>query len=300
MNRVPYNKLALTYAAQLDLLKERGLQIEEEPKALHLLEVISYYRLSGYWYPLLADKANHIFKPDSSFEDAFNIYKFDRELRLLVLRELEKIEVAVRAKMIYILSHSKGPFWYKDPANFRNPRTHTNTLSKIESEYSRSDDQFIKAFQHKYTDPLPPSWMLMEVSSFGVLSSLYSNLLPGRDKKTIARFFGINDKTLSSWLHSITYLRNVCAHHARLWNRMLRIQPIIPRSTSNQWLEKNGLQNDRIYYILSMIIYLMNTINPNHTIPLKIKALLEKYPNIDISAMGFSINWEEEPLWSND
>jgi abortive infection bacteriophage resistance protein len=104
MSKVPYTKSALSYAEQIHQLKQRGLIIENELKVTHLLEVISYYRLSGYWYPMLADKQNHTFKPNSTFETAFNIYKFDRELRLLVLSELEKIEVAVRAKMFYILS----------------------------------------------------------------------------------------------------------------------------------------------------------------------------------------------------
>jgi len=98
MSKVPYSKPALTYTAQLQQLKERGLLVPNQAKALHLLEAVSYYRLSGYWYPLLADKEQHIFKADASFDTAFSIYKFDRELRMLVLRELEKIEVAVRAK----------------------------------------------------------------------------------------------------------------------------------------------------------------------------------------------------------
>jgi abortive infection bacteriophage resistance protein len=156
MNRVPYNKTALSYADQLQQLKNRGLTIENEPKALHLLEVISYYRLSGYWYPLLADKLSHRFKPNATFETAFNIYKFDRELRLLVLRELEKIEIAVRAKMIYILSQSFGPFWYLDSANYSNPIKHADTLSKIGTEYSRSDEEFVQAFKNKYSEPMPP------------------------------------------------------------------------------------------------------------------------------------------------
>lgn len=297
MSKVPYNKLALTYTEQLQRLKDRGLNIENEPKVLHLLEVVSYYRLSGYWYPLLIDKQNHLFKPNSSFESAFNIYKFDRELRLLVLRELEKIEVAVRAKMIYILSHSRGTYWYKDPTNFRNPIKHAGTLSKIGAEYQRSDEQFIMAFQTKYNNTLPPSWMMMEISSFGVLSNLYSYLVPDRDKKNIAHYFGINDRTLISWLHSVVYLRNVCAHHTRLWNRVMRIQPIIPLKTTNQWLLNNGISNDRTYFVLSMIIYLMNTINPKHTIANKIKFLLKEYPNIDPHAMGFPANWKDEPLW---
>lgn len=307
MNKVPYNKTALSYADQLQQLKIRGLTIENEPKALHLLEVVSYYRMSGYWYPLLADKQNHHFKPNATFETAFSIYKFDRELRLLVLRELEKIEVAVRAKMIYVLSHSLGPFWYLDSANFSNPVKHADTLSKIAIEYSRSDEEFAKAFKNKYSDPMPPSWMMLEVSSFGTLSSLYNYLHPTRDKREIAQHFGLADKVFSSWLHSIVYLRNICAHHARLWNREIQIQPMIPRHTYRPFITQTSYVspetnqtlplNNKTYFILSMVIYLMNTINPKHSIQSKFKALLAKYPNIDTRAMGFPTIWQTEPLW---
>jgi len=307
MSKVPYTKPALTYAAQLQQLKDRGLIIANEPKALHLLEVISYYRLSGYWYPMLIDKQNHKFKTGSTFETAFNIYKFDRELRFLILRELEKIEVAVRSKMIYILSHSRGAFWYLDSSNFANPVKHADTLSKIGTEYSRSDEEFIQAFNVKYSDSLPPSWMMLEVSSFGILSSLYSNLVPGRDKRDIANFFGLNDTVLSSWLHSIVYLRNICAHHSRLWNREMRIQPVIPRSPRTPFLTITNYThpetgatlplNNKTYFILSMIVYMMNKINPKHTIQAKFKALLDKYPNIDTRAMGFPDTWKTEPIW---
>jgi len=310
MSKIPFNKPPLSYADQIKLLKTRGLLITNEPKVQHLLEVISYFRLSGYWYPLLEDKQNHIFKKDSCFETAFNIYKFDRELRLIVIRELEKIEVAVRAKMIYVLSHSKGPFWYIDRANFSNPVKHTETLSKIGIEFNRSDEDFIKAFKAKYSDPLPPSWMMLEVSSFGNLSSFYSNLKPSRDKRNIANYFGLNENTFASWLHSIAYLRNICAHHTRLWNKDMRIQPNIPNSPHYPFLSITTYFNDKTnqtlplnnkaYFVFSMIIYLMNIINPKHTIKEKLNSLLVKYPNIDTRAMGFPVNWRSELLWRND
>lgn len=98
MSKSDYIKPPLTYQQQIEQLKGRGLIIDNEQKAIHLLENISYYRLSGYWFPLLADKKAHIFKPGTKLQTAFSLYCFDRELRQLVLAELEKIEVAVRAK----------------------------------------------------------------------------------------------------------------------------------------------------------------------------------------------------------
>lgn len=300
MTKRPYIKTALTYQEQLELLKGRGLVVEDDVKALHLLEAVSYYRLSGYWYPLLADKPNHTFKSDASFETAFNLYKFDRELRLLVLRELEKIEVSVRAKMIYILSHSRGSLWYAVPSNFRNHGSHAKTLERMKEEFERSDEQFIYSFKAKYNDPMPPSWIMMEISSFGALSHLYSNLVPGMDKRKIAKFYGINDRTFKSWLHSIVYLRNLCAHHSRLWNRTMSIAPNKPRNTEYQWLDKESVPNNKVYFVLSMIVYLLKIINPKQSVPYKLKDLLSKYPNVDTSAMGFPENWESEPLWETN
>jgi len=308
MSKVPYTKQPLSYSDQIQQLRKRGLIIENEPKALHLLEVISYYRLSGYWYPMLSDKVNHIFKPNSTFELAYCIYKFDRELRLLILSELEKIEIAIRAKMIYALSHSSGVFWYTNPLNFNNQITYNETISKIKTEYERSDEDFIKSFKRKYSDSMPPSWMMFEFSSFGILSSLYSNLLPGKGRRDIANYFGLSDSVMESWLHSIVYLRNICAHHSRLWNKEMRIQPIIPRNPRNQFIiqtnylspDESGTPralNKKAYFILSMIIYLMNVINPKNSVPTKVKRLFEKYPNIDSRAMGFPEDWQNEPLW---
>lgn len=179
---------------------------------MHLLEAVSYYRLSGYWYPLLQDKANHKFKPGSDFETAFKLYCFDRELRRMVISKLEKIEVAVRAKMIYILSHQYGPFWFQDPKYFRNPVKHADTISKIGMEYARSDEEFINAFRNKYSDPLPPSWMTLGITSFGTLSMLYSNLLPSREKRDIAHFFGVADKVFSSWFTSEMFAHIIRAY----------------------------------------------------------------------------------------
>lgn len=258
---------------------------------------VSYYRLSGYWYPLLDDKYNHRFKPGATFETGFRLYCFDRELRKVVMAELEKIEVAIRAHMIYVLSHRFGPFWFTDPNLFTNTASHSKMMSSLTSEYARSDEQFIKAFRQKYSDLFPPSWMLLEISSFGTLSMLYKNLNTTHEKRQIANFFGLDDQTFGSWLHCIVYLRNVCAHHSRLWNRVMSIQPRIPRTPRKLWLVNSSVSNNRAYFALAMILFLSKTVNPNNRFLEKLNSLFHKYPEIDKSAMGFDVGWNNEPLW---
>lgn len=309
MPLIPYTKPALTYNDQLQQLKNRGLAVANDPKALHLLETISYYRFSAYWYPLLAEpKSAHLFKAGARFEDAFRLYCFDRHLRKLIVAELEKVEVAIRSKLIYTLSHKYGPFWYNSPAIFNHPAAHAAMLAKINEEYTRSDEKFIQEFRLKYSDPLPPSRMMLELTSFGTLSQIYRNLKHQRDRRNIANYFCLDDTTFGSWLHTIVYIRNVCAHHARLWNRVFRIAPRIPLTTSKPWITITTLPNpipgqplvslkDRTYFLLSMIAYLLGTIDPANTFKNKLNQLLATYPSVDIAAMGFPAGWANEPLW---
>jgi len=265
--------------------------------------------LSAYWHPMLAQpKIAHVFKLGSTFNNGFKLYCFDRELRKLILGEIEKIEIAVRAKLIYTLSQNQGAFWYTNSSLFQNQNKFTTTLSKIKSEYNRTDEKFIADFKRKYNDLMPPSWMMLELTSFGSLSMLFQNLKQAQDKRDIAHYFGLDDSTFQSWLHSIVYVRNLCAHHSRLWSRIMSISPQIPITPANPWITITNIPhnilgnpsvniNNRSYFLLSMIIYLLNTVNPNHSFKNQLFQLLKKYPMIDVKAMGFPNGWENEALW---
>ena len=100
-----------------------------------------------------------------------------------------------------------------------------------------------------------------------------------------------------SWLHAITYIRNICAHHSRLWNKILGIRPIIPRRMVNPFVSIPSTSNNKVYYVLCMITYLLDIINPNNTFRDKLRDLFVEYPNIDVVAMGFPRNWQNEPFW---
>lgn len=136
----------------------------------------------------------------------------------------------------------------------------------------------------------------MEVTSFGTLSMLYKGLKNGRSKRALANYYGLSDTVMESWLHAIVYVRNICAHHSRLWNKNLRIRPLVPRHTTHPFLS-NPTHNNRTFYVLSIILYLLKTVNPQNTLAERVRLLLDKYPSVDYVAMGFPHNWEQEPLW---
>ena len=298
MKKTSYSKQIQTIAFQISILKQRGMVIADETAAEDWLRKVSYYRMSGYWYPLLADRDNHIFKTGSTFEQARMLYEFDSCLRKIVLSSIEPIEVAIRTQMAYVMSMAHNGYWFEDTNLFNNSFLHIRTIASIQDEYQRSDEQFVRSFRRKYTDPLPPSWITLEITSFGTMSILYQNLKPGLPKREVAAAFGVSDTVFASWLHSLVYVRNVCAHHARLWNRTLGIRPLMPRRTHYTFITQPTVNTQRVYFVLAIIRYWLNIIEPANTLTQDITTLFEKHPNVYPGALGFPELWQQEPLWN--
>jgi len=179
------NKPALSIADQLALLKQRGMLFRDEPAALHILSNISYYRLKGYWWDMQQDFKLHTLQPNTYFEDIVARYNFDRKLRLILFDAIERIEIALRTKMIYHLSISHGSLWYLNPALFENTSItingvaktiHQNTIEELQKEFKRSQEIFIKDHHTRYPDQNADSWKILEVATMGTLSKLYKNL----------------------------------------------------------------------------------------------------------------------------
>lgn len=297
MNKVPYIKKNQSFASQISLLKQRGMTIINDNEAETWLRRVSYYRMSGYWYPLLADRENHIFKAGATFNQACYLYEFDQKFREVVFNYIGRIEIAVRTQMSYVMSMANDGYWFNDKTLFSRNDQHIKSLQSITDEFQRSDEQFVRAFRNKYSNPLPPSWITLEVTSFGTMSILYQNLKPSLSKRAVAAVFGVSDKVFSSWLHTLVYVRNICAHHARLWNRTLGVRPLMPRHPRNTFIAQPQSGTQRMYFVLAIIRYIMNLIEPNNSVLRDIKQLFALYPNIPLRAIGFPDSWEQESLW---
>lgn len=286
---------------QIALLQSRNMQFRNINDAPHFLSNISYYRLKGYWWELQDDKINHHFAPNSYFEDVIDLYNFDRHFRLIVFNAIERIEIALRTKLIYHLSQSHGPHWYFSPSIFEDPKRFTSFLGKINMDMSSSSEEFIVKHFDNHADEMPESWKALEVLTLGTLSKLYSNLkhqLPEKNK--IAEEFGLNNqKYLVSWLLTITVIRNIIAHHGRLWNRVIINKYDWPPTSRNPILSyiPNNHQRRKIFPILSAIIYMNNEISPGHHIKYELLSLFAQFPDTQLSKMGFPANWKDESLW---
>jgi abortive infection bacteriophage resistance protein len=313
-----FNKQALTFDQQIALLKSRGLRIDDEERAKRHLRNVSYYRLSAYMIPFMqigpyGEKLD-MFTPDTTWDNVYDLYKFDRKLRLLVFDAIERIEIALRTLLIYQLSHKYGSHWQNDPSIFMAPKVYKKT-GKVYDVYSDIQNHiseqlnanqkviFIKHYIDTYDDPkTPPSWMSVELLYFNELSKIFQNLKDRGDRINISKSFDIKDDGIfCSWLHTLNYIRNICAHHSRLWNISLAIPPRKYYNRSpKMWFtdyEIASVQSSRMYYSLSLILYLLQTVNPKTKFRNHFYSLINKYPIANLGHMGFPNNWEEHPLW---
>ncbi len=298
-----YTKAALSIPDQVNRWRAKGLVITDQAAAERALTFVGYFRLRGYALPFMqSTPTGRQFNSGTTFEQITELCEFDRELRVLILRELERIEVAVRTVISNSLSMSHGPFWYfNHPTQVLGHITVQGNkkvafdiggfLHDIERETQRSSDVFAKHYFDKYTDPLlPPSWLAAECLSFGKWSRLYRHLTHGRSP--IARQFQLPVDVFESWLHALTILRNTCAHHARVWNRRFSIRPKV----LNQW--STHFSNQQSIYCYLAVIQLFNrAIDGNCPFASDLQALLNRYPQLSLSTMGFPTGWSNDPLW---
>ncbi|HOU84785.1 MAG TPA: Abi family protein [Spirochaetota bacterium] len=305
-----YKKDPKTIQQQIELLKERGLSFNNEKEAESILSSVSYYRLSAYFLTFQHKDGTHAFKPNATFNYAYNTYLFDGELRHILFNAIETIEIALKARMINLLSIEYGSLWYINNIYFFNKEWHADCLEIIKKDINNSKEVFIEHYRSKYSDPeMPPAWIALEVVSLGTISKMYKNLLKGKIKTEIAKSFGLPVDVFSSWIETLAYVRNLCAHHSRVWNRILVKKPILPNRVKNKWVtlpfqmktvddtNENEHLKIRIYPVLCLIQYLIRTIDNKNSIFNEMKSCLTMYPTVPISYMGFPDNWVEDDFW---
>ena len=314
MTKQKYTKTPLSFKEQLVKLGNRGLTIQDSVKANSYLSSISYYRLSAYFLPY--QKIKDTFNAGTTFNQIIQTYMFDKDLRLLVFDCIERLEIAIRTQFIYAMAlHYNDSHWQDNKSLFIHPFYNRvgnivdpyadlqNIISKAKT--NRRPEVFIKHYIDTYNTPSnPPSWMCLELLTMGELSHIYRGLRNNSDKKRIASFFGVHHKVFTSWLHTLTYVRNLCAHHSRLWNRDLAIEPNRLLKPIGNWVGNKYQNNKRTFYFLCVLKYMLNRANPTNTLTPKIDELFRKYPTVPIQYLGIPsdnndnlLNCKNEPLW---
>jgi abortive infection bacteriophage resistance protein len=304
MSKRRFTKPFTSYQEQLEKLRNRGLVIPDWEEAGWFISYCNYYRLSGYI--LAFEKERNVILPGTTFDDVKKLYEFDRALRGLVWEAIAVIEVSVKSRVAYQLGESGDPFLHKNKQLFQNTGTWHVWLEKIRKDTKGSKEPFVNHFKETYAEyPDLPIWVLTELMSFGSLSTFYSEI-QGVYQRQIAWYFGVPHTILESWLHSLTYVRNLCAHHARLWDRYLCIFSKIPKRRS-EWdcFRENNLSR-RTFFTLSIIKFLLNKIKEHTNVDIdwskRIVALMDNHPHVPNFErhMGIPGNWKQMDLWQYD
>jgi abortive infection bacteriophage resistance protein len=235
------------------------------------------------------------FQPGTSFEQVVDLYEFDRQLRLEVLDGVERIEVALRTAVTYRFALVAGAFGHTEPSHFRRSFDHAEWLRRVEEEIARSHETFVRHYQMRYDGhPHLPLWMATEVMSFGALSKLFKYVVSGVQRE-VAEPFGVHHEVLASWMHMITVVRNICAHHARLWNRQLGVSPKLP-ARDPRWVVPSS---DRLFAVLLILRHMLRALGEGDGWSLRIERLIEPIAmrGTNGRSMGLPDRWIEHPIW---
>ena len=287
MGELKQHQPPMTIDEQVENLKSIGLIVEDEEYAKRILNDISYFRLiKAYSLNLKPKNGNYVDKV--TFEQLVELYLFNANFRQIIFPEIEKIEINVRCRIANYFAEQYGVLRYLEADNFVNPEYHQSFIDDIEEEIRRnSKAPFVKNFRDNYEGGQLPIYALVEVFSFGTLSKFYKNM-KNPDKKAVAKSFGVGYTYFESWLESISYVRNICAHYGRLYNAKLSKTPMLYKEYSEA-----GIGNNRIFGVLLCLKQLLKNDSHWKIFVQNIELLFEKYESVDIKTMGFPENWKE-------
>lgn len=253
------------------------------------------------------------FRPGATFAQALDLYVFEKRLRLLFLDATERIEVALRVDIALLLG-ARDPWAHRNPkllhgnfarrVNLNTGRTsHQDWLARLDQAASRSKEEFVRHFTSRYSGPLP-IWIAVELWDFGMLSTFLAGMAAS-DQAAVAAKYGVHrPELLAGWMRAINHVRNICAHHGRLWNRSPADQPKPPKAGEIALLDhlaSDPFAQTRLYGVAAPMQYLLRFINPTTSWPDRLRRHLDGFPTAPGVAVGqtaFPAGWEKLLLWN--
>lgn len=276
---------------QIEILKSRGLDISDVEKAKDFLYKNNYYRISGYSLTL---RKNDKFYEGVSFQNIIDIYEFDHQMRHILLKYIEIIEVRVKSIYAYEFTKIYGPTGYLDSNNFKNTVVHSDVMSKAEEQKEKRlpYEAYLKHFIEDLKEAVP-FWAYVDLLTISNISFLYS--ISDEDlKATVAQSIGLYKQgsiLLGKFMHSLTIIRNLCAHGGRLYNRLFEQKPNLSKYEKSFLIEKNGVVDNAHLYSFVLIMKRLLIRDEFVTMKSEIYELTKKYPFIDMKHYGFRNDW---------
>ena len=294
-----YPKQILSISQQVQSYIDAGMVITSRTDVENILKSIGFYRLRGYSFHLY-DNTTKKYIPGTKFEDVLNLYQFDQKISALIFSMISKIEVALRVRLVEALLIHGDSLILHDPSMFKDKKLYWQNLSTISSEIARSNDVFIK---HNFNnhDGAIPVWATVEVLSFGSLSKIIKNLKTGNGssfsalvsnykyKSNKGNLVNPSQKMFTSWIQSVSILRNMCAHNSRIYNRTISVTPeILDADKITPQPSHNGL-----YQVLLAMKYLRPSDEEWTKFVNEFEKIIQNNINIiNIKSMNLPTDWK--------
>lgn len=206
--------VATSLEDQMEKLSSRGMELDlPEDKIKEILLDIGYYRLGFYWYPFEIDK-DHNFKEDTKFSTVIDLYYLDVDLRYLLIKYINRLELNFRTNLIYWVSmhYNSNSIWYTDSTIMS-----ADYLKDIRAHYNNNfKKKNIQISKHhsKYPDEkYAPCWKTFEYYTFGSIVKVYEHIIDQNVRKKVSAQYSIeNPNKLQNFLDTLVFVRNSCAH----------------------------------------------------------------------------------------
>ena len=282
-------KRPTTLDEQIEKLKERGCIIGDEGYAKQVLGQINYYRLTAYFLPFTNNKGRY--HANTTFNIVHRTYLFDSQLRSLVFSVIEKIELYFRSQIAYYHAHKYGALGYMNEGYYSHKHDHKKFCERIADRIEKSKNQPFVSHHIDNYDGNFPIWVLVELFTTNDISLFYSDLCTADQKHLAKNSFGTHYKSLCSWLHCLTILRNYCAHYSRLYYTIFPAQPAVPPKFSEYtsytfWKQVFG-------YILVLKFLYPSPERWISSVLAPLEALIDEYSDcIQLKHIGFPDNWK--------
>lgn len=262
----------MSISDQINNLKDDGLTIEDEEEAARILQRVSYYRLIKAYCTPFKDKASGKYRKKASFDHIYGVYKFDDQLRHLLIPYLQEIEIAFRCQIANFFCVKYGVLGYLDQKSFDEDANHSELKYKINLCLDQAKESpIVKHFKNEYNGGKLPLYAAVELFTFGTLALFYKSMKTEDRKEIAALYEGVDERYLSSWLVSIGYVRNLCSHYNRLYNKVLVKKPRLYKK------QDGGIRNDRLFAVLCCMRYLLKESNGWRTFVDSLDNLFKEY-----------------------
>ncbi len=239
-----------TIDQQIDILRKKGLIIDDEARTYDILLKENYFFLNGYRHLFMNSPTDKTFISGSTFSELYSLFLFDRYSRNIFFKNLLIIENRLKSVISYQMSKKYG-YKEKDYLNVKNftndpekkRRVH-DVIEKMKRQIRINTSRHNATLHYLNNYGYIPLWILVKVLSFGMVCELYS-ILKDEDKLEIATIFGLSKEYLEDFLPILSNYRNLCAHEDIVFDH--KTERVIPDTEYHKRLNIFKMDDEYIY-----------------------------------------------------